>query len=263
MQIGISWFGLIFVGLIVIAVGLAALKLLSLLVNALMGRRKSPQPAKAAAWSGVLTAMIVSATVFAGLLVIGLKSYRTVQSAAHEHPAVLNAQAQESEPLLEHAADKRARQLAAAVEQEQADLVNSLVRSTDKNVHPTEEQAAVLEARKAQLQQLVSSIGQFVRSNLEMVGDKQCATIFGQAAKSDNGDVVVFDKDVFAERGAVVDAATAAHGIFFERTPAGRRLPRIDNPGARAVNRRGKFPRQRRDTGEALNKIQRGAFRRE
>ena len=188
--IGISWFGLIFIGLIVIAVGLAALKLLSLLVNALMGRRKSPQPAKVGTWSGVLTAMIVSATVLVGLLAVGVLGYRRVQSMAHA--GAVNAQAQEIEPSLDQVAEERARQLAEAVEQEQADVVNSSVTTTDMNVHPTEEQAAVLEARKAQLQQLVSSIGQFVRSNLEMVGDKQSATIFGQAAKSDNGDVVVF-----------------------------------------------------------------------
>ena len=133
--IGISWFGLIFIGLIVIAVGLAALKLLSLLVNALMGRRKSPQPAKVGTWSGVLTAMIVSATVLVGLLAVGVLGYRRVQSMAHA--GAVNAQAQEIEPSLDQVAEERARQLAEAVEQEQADVVNSSVTTTDRNFHPT------------------------------------------------------------------------------------------------------------------------------
>ena len=41
-----AWVGLIFIGLIVIAVGLGGLKVLSLLVNTLSGRRKPQSPVK-------------------------------------------------------------------------------------------------------------------------------------------------------------------------------------------------------------------------
>ena len=64
--------GVIFIGLIVITIGLGALKLLSLLVNAILGRRK-PQPStKVGAWSGVVTALAVTATVFVGLAIVAV-----------------------------------------------------------------------------------------------------------------------------------------------------------------------------------------------
>ena len=50
--IHLSFFGLIITGLIVITVGLAALKLLSLLVNALLGRGKPQPTAKVGAGPG-------------------------------------------------------------------------------------------------------------------------------------------------------------------------------------------------------------------
>ena len=71
-SIGITLFGVIFVGLIVITIGLGGLKLLSLLVNALLGRRTPQQATKVGAWSGVVTALAVTATVFVGLVMVAL-----------------------------------------------------------------------------------------------------------------------------------------------------------------------------------------------
>ncbi len=206
-SIGISFFGLIFVGLIVIAVGLGALKLMSLLVNALMGRGKSPEPAKIGAWSGVMTALVVTATMFVGLMLVAMLFYKRTQSRPQAIEMVSGGYEQPNIQIPVETA--RAQQLADAVEKEQAakaDKIlaeadeNAVVESvaapsanaTDANIDRTAEQAAFIEARKAELQQLVSKIGQYVSSNLEKVGDKDGATLFGQAAKSDNGDVVVF-----------------------------------------------------------------------
>ena len=95
----------------------------------------------------------------------------------------------------------RVQQLAEAVESVQAEMPEitktddktaPLTNETEVTVYSAEEQAAFIEARKAQMQQLVSRIGQFVRANLDLVSDRQVATVFGQAAESANGDVVVF-----------------------------------------------------------------------
>lgn len=257
--IGISFFGVIFVGLVVISIGLGALKLLSLLVNAMMGRRKPQPPTKVGAWSGIVTALVVTATMFVGLGVVAMLFYARTESRPHtftmthreqpgqihahaggvfssadirvelgEQPTQLNARAAstlsnaavtvghpEQPGQLEPIDVTRAQELANAVEEEQthpgaevlpevpevpelaedagveAVMADSLVTTTDTKVDPAAEQAAFIEASKAELQQLVSKIGQYVSSNLERVGDKEGTTIFGQAAKSDNGDVVV------------------------------------------------------------------------
>lgn len=202
--IGISWFGVIFVGLIAIAIGLGALKVISLLVKALLGRRKPQPPTKVGAWSGIVTALVVTATMFVGLGAVAMLFY--VRTPSTRHAVTMNFQ--EKAELLGRVDLTRARELASAVELEQSPraeevlaaiaddaaieaVAGSLATTTDTKVDPAAEQAAFIEASKAELQQLVSKIGQYVSSNLERVGDKEGTTIFGQAAKSDNGDVVV------------------------------------------------------------------------
>ena len=204
--LGISWIGVIFVGLVVIAIGLGALKLLSLLMNALMGRKKPQPPTKVGAWSGIVTALVVTATMFVGLGAVAMLVFVRTQSTRH----AVAMDFQEEAELPGRVDMTRARELANAVELEQAHraeiavaefaedaaveaaVVDSLVVTTmDTKVAPTPEQAAFIEASKAELHRLVSKIGQYVSSNLESVGDKEGPTIFGQAAKSDNGDVVV------------------------------------------------------------------------
>ena len=201
----ISFFGVIFVGLIVIAVGLGALKLMSLLLNALLGRRKPQMPAKVGAWSGVVTALVATATMFAVLMAVAMMFYAKTRSV--RHTITKNSQAHTELPERDEMA--RARELANAVEEDLARTGTEVMpevpdeiraesttdhpseNTTDTKVDPTAEQAAFIEASKAELRQLVSKIGQYVSSNLEKVGDKEGTTVFGQAAKSDNGDVVV------------------------------------------------------------------------
>lgn len=78
----------------------------------------------------------------------------------------------------------------AAVEATMVD--SAVVTATDTNVVATAEQAAFIEARKLELELLVSEIGQYISSNLEKVGEHNGTTVLGQAARSDNGNVVVF-----------------------------------------------------------------------
>ena len=193
--IHLSWFALIFIGLVVIAVGLAGLKVLSLLVNTLSGRRKPQRAVKVSAWSGVVTASFVTATLFLGLMVIAALGFFSVQPRPHS--VIPNPQQVQAEPT-ETVEELRAQQLAAAVESVQAEMAE-ITKSDDKTAspaeateHSTEAQAAFIEARKVQMQQFVSRIGQFVRANLDLVSDRQGATVFGQAAESANGGVVVF-----------------------------------------------------------------------
>ena len=91
--------------------------------------------------------------------------------------------------------------------------------------------------------------------DLRAVRGRGAAELHGLRERAGGGDMVVFDEDVLAQRRTVVDAAAAAHGVFFERAPAGRRLARVDDPGARAVHGRGIFPREGRHAGEALDEV--------
>ena len=225
-SIGITLFGVIFVGLIVITIGLGGLKLLSLLVNALLGRRTPQQATKVGAWSGVVTALAVTATVFVGLVMVALlfdvrpeSTPRTVIQPgnlyAHAESPFSNATVRLGHPErpgpLETIDTTRVRELGNTAELRQrheaaellaeapadaaveATLVDSaVVTATDTNVVATAEQAAFIEARKLELELLVSKIGQYISSNLEKVGEHNGTTVLGQAAKSDNGDVVVF-----------------------------------------------------------------------
>ena len=225
-SIGITLFGVIFVGLIVITIGLGGLKLLSLLVNALLGRRTPQQATKVGAWSGVVTALAVTATVFVGLVMVALlfdvrpeSTPRTVIQPgnlyAHAESPFSNATVRLGHPErpgpLETIDTTRVRELGNTAELRQrheaaellaeapadaaveATLVDyAVVTATDTNVVGTAEQAAFIEARKLELELLVSKIGQYISSNLEKVGEHNGTTVLGQAAKSDNGDVVVF-----------------------------------------------------------------------
>ena len=76
----------------------------------------------------------------------------------------------------------------------------------------------------------------------------------------DGREVVVLDQHRAGEVGAVVHAAAAAHGVLLEAAPAGKRLARVDDRRACAAHRRDEAVRERRDAGEVLHEIQRGAF---
>lgn len=236
-SISISFFAIIFGGLIVLAIGLGALKLLSLLVNALLGRGKPQKSMKVGAWSGIVTALAVTATVFIGLGIVAMLFYARTESRPHtvtvrhrEQPGqiivhtegIFSGSADMIEPPepprhpepprpLERIVITRGGELIIAAEGKQPHqaaeflaeaaedaavepvVVDSevVVTTTDTKVDPTAEQTASIDASKAELDQLVSKIGLYVNSNLEKVGDTESATVFGQAAKSDNGDVVV------------------------------------------------------------------------
>ncbi len=209
--IGISWFGVIFVVLVVISIGIGALKLLSLLVNAMLGRRKSQPSVKVGAWSGIVTALVVTATMIVGLGMVAMLFFVRTQSTRHvatmrnrahaESPGGVEiARAQELANAFEEEQTHQAEEVLAEVPEVpevpedtgvEAIVVDSLVTTTDTRPDSTAEQAAFIEASKAELDQLVSKIGQYVSSNLESIDDQHGAAVLGQAAKSDNGDVVV------------------------------------------------------------------------
>lgn len=201
----ISFFGVIFIGLIVIAIGLGALKLLALLVNAILGRGKPQPPAKVGAWSGVVTALAVTATVFIGLGIVAVLFYVRTGSSGHEITVNLRDQQNRQERIqitrvrkLANTFELQQKQQVAELMAEAAEnaaageaIAESLAISTEMKAGQRAEQAAFIEASKAEIDQLVSKIGQYVSSNLENVDHQKGAAILGQAAKSDNGDVVV------------------------------------------------------------------------
>ena len=96
--------------------------------------------------------------------------------------------------------------------------------------------------------------------DLRGVRGGKAGELHGLGERAGGGDVVVFDEDVFAEGRAVVHAAAAAHGVFFERAPAGRGLAGVDDAGGGAGDGVGVAARLRGDAGEALDEIEGGAL---
>ena len=194
---------LILIAAFVIGLGMAGLAFLSLVINALTGRRKSNPPEKVGAWSGLPAALIVSAGLAGILIVMGgiysvgsqnlpmaravpvdvqQSSTRIKMDKLGNNMVALRKEPQPARPEI-HLEPK----LASGIEANDGAPDNV----KDINVEPTNE-TAIVDARKVQLEEMVAGIGEFLRSQLEKVGDKSNATAFGQAAKSDNGDVVIF-----------------------------------------------------------------------
>ena len=214
-NVGLS-FPLILIAVVVIGAGLGGLWLLSLLFNGLMPRSKPKTHAKVGAWSGFVSAVLVSAALLFGFLIIvaffgaKVRQSHTVISVAPTEVSIESVQAQRDTtgsvpPAQFMISDEdlllKKQQIRIAAESDEQSKSDAAIdvsavatkNESDSTAEITEsEKAATTEARNNQLQQLIASIGQFVRSNLERVGDKPAANPFGQAAKSDNGDVVIF-----------------------------------------------------------------------
>ena len=73
-------------------------------------------------------------------------------------------------------------------------------------------------------------------------------------------DVVVLDQDRVIEPEAMVETAAAAHGIFLQRAQARRGLAGAADPHVGAGGVADIIGGQRRDAGEAADKVQRGAL---
>jgi hypothetical protein len=197
----LSFFGIILVCLVTIALGLAALKLLAMLVKAIVCRTSSEWPAMSKPRSGVKAIPLVLATVLCTLTAIAVLRYVWAESVVpatktrtDDSAAARSAEAEHTDAVNQALADLIAN---ANAKESIAPAFKSIVTNlqsaeTTLDRVPEKDQAATLDANKAKLRQLVSSIGQFVRASLEMVTDKQAAAIFGQAAESANGNVVVF-----------------------------------------------------------------------
>ena len=82
--------------------------------------------------------------------------------------------------------------------------------------------------------------------------------------------MVVLDQDGVIQAEAVVRAAAAAHGVFLQRSPSGRRLARVHDPhrGNSGILRQPPRPVREaaglgRDARKPLEKIERRALRRQ
>ena len=73
-------------------------------------------------------------------------------------------------------------------------------------------------------------------------------------------DVVVLDQRHVRERGPVVDAAAAAHGVLLQRAEARGRLAGVPDPGVRAGERVDPAGGGGRDAREVAEEVQRGAL---
>ena len=220
----LSVFSLILIAALVIGLGMGALALLSLVINALTGRGKSHPPEKVGAWSGLKSAVRISAGLVALLLVVValfLVGFRrsTQEVRAYDQVVVTQTSKVEEETSRQSAlgdSDEAPASAKPRIEVEsEAEHRSTVSVGFDASKTPTDQShqskdvsssvAAVVvaagadaantdvaERRKVQLEEMIAGIGAFLRSQLEKVGDKSTAEAFGQAAKSDNGDVVIF-----------------------------------------------------------------------
>ena len=220
----LSLFSLILIAAVVIGLGMGGLALLSLVINALTGRGKVNPTEKVGAWSGLKSALGISAALVAITLVVGamliLQFRRLIRTPAdyeqaNEIQSTLNDAETTRQSILgdskEASGPEKPR---IKVDSEAADR-STVPVDVDSSDTPTSQSnlahdepssviaiadspstdaadTAVAEHRKVQLEEMIAGIGEFLRSQLEKVGDKSTATAFGQAAKSDNGDVVIF-----------------------------------------------------------------------
>ena len=72
--------------------------------------------------------------------------------------------------------------------------------------------------------------------------------------------MIVLDQHRAGEIGAVVHAAAAAHGVLLEEAPSRQRLASVDDDGPCPSHGLDEAVRERRDAGEVLHEVQRGAL---
>ncbi len=216
---------LLFFGVVFAAVGLGLLSLLAMLIKSFAERRRVHHQRKIGAWSGVGTALVVTGTAIVGIFAIALLAFVQIRSVT---PYVETSHAQVSDEIdLSEAIRVRAETTQQAqrmipidlpvaprmprisavpalpAEADAAELDEPMTVTEDapgtsplaavENTAPADaDKAAFVEARKVQLQALAARFGQMVRSHLESAGASEGGSSLGQAAKSDNGDVVIF-----------------------------------------------------------------------
>lgn len=212
----ISFFGLILIAAVVIGIGMGALALLSLVINALTRRNTSRPTEKVGAWSGLMSAVRISAALVAVLLVVAALALVRVRRSTQEVREKELVNAVRTTSLDEESAnqsalgqgDEAAGPAKPRIEVEVNDRsmvsvgVDTAEKSTDQSDQSQDASSSgatvvltatdAAERRKVQVDEMVASIEKFLRSQLEKVGDKSTANAFGQAAESDNGDVVIF-----------------------------------------------------------------------
>lgn len=215
--IGISFVGLLLVGTIVAAIGLGLLSLVAKLIGSLVNRRGSQPPVKRDGWSGVGMALIITGLGLAVLMAVGLiwvvrtgpttTNVRLVQSHGEIIASGRNGTALEirdspsdrripidvDEDTVPEKTPEKTPILTPEIEKADQESVTDSGPLTSSTADPSDaEKEAFIEARKVQLEDLAGRIGQLVRAHLESASENGNASPLGQAAKSDNGDIVVY-----------------------------------------------------------------------
>ncbi len=75
--------------------------------------------------------------------------------------------------------------------------------------------------------------------------------------------MVVLDEDRVVETGSVIRAPAGSDRLLLERAQSRRRLPRVEDHGARSVDGLDVASRQGRDARQAAEEVERETFRRE
>ncbi|MCA9010234.1 MAG: hypothetical protein KDB01_10835, partial [Planctomycetaceae bacterium] len=173
-----------------VAIGLirSVLKVLSWLVQALRANRSHQRTAKGSQRCSVPTVAMATTSVVVGMLIVMVFGSAMV----HSKPQLATEEERIIEPLKAAPLGQPHPEENGFYDPPPPMVPTALPTAADQNVQSAEEKAAFVESRKADMQQLVIQIGQFVRASLELVSTSQGANAFGQAAESANGDVVVF-----------------------------------------------------------------------
>lgn len=174
--------------LIAFALIRSVLKTLSWLVKSLRGSRHPQLPAKGSPRCRVATASMATTAVIVGMLIFMV--FGSVR--VHSMPQLATEEERVIEPLKAALLGQPHLEESGVIDPPTPLVPRALPTPADQTTQSAEENAAFVESRKAEMQRLVIQIGQFVRASLELVSTSHGANVFGQAAESANGDVVVF-----------------------------------------------------------------------
>src|SRR5437899_3026729 len=94
-----------------------------------------------------------------------------------------------------------------------------------------------------------------------MMRSKMLNRLHELARRGHGRPMIVLEQDHVEKTRAMVLATALSHGVLVEQPPTRDRLPRVQYPGSTAGNGLNILMRQRRDTAEMLDKVQRGSFR--
>ncbi len=203
----VSLLMLVPVTVVALIVGLLGLKLIAMMFNGIFGHQRPDHTARYSSSSGTLVGLLASAAILAVVIGIGFLGYaRTGMVVRSQHSQAELQRADAAASLREAMHDLSAAREdiqeavqdaagAVSVKLEDAPIADGTQGNDGTESTTVAEQPVVdpeMMARREQLAQLATTIGQLVRSRLDQNGEKKLVAPLGPAEKAAGSDVVVF-----------------------------------------------------------------------